>query len=421
MATDRKVFALLIDGDNAQPALIPQILDKVKEYGDIAIKRVYGDWSQEQLKIWKEVVNRHAIETPHRFNGSKNKNATDIALVIDAMDILHEKRDKITAFCIISSDSDFAHLALRIRQGGLFVLGIGIEKTPFRDVCDEFITTESFQNPISNNGVAVQPVSLPPVQVPFEILFINAYEICMDKNLQGEDGSLALQSVREVIKELFPEGYHLFAQKMPNFVTKTKAFADAYPTAMAIQELKENKPIIHRVSLDVSMLKFWIAYQYAIEVYKFTDTDEWVTLSAIEYAFNEMFSVEYSSIQKFLKAIRKLKVKYPNIVELYEHADGEEITYYVRIGNPRTDELDKFYHAYTEAISANKIPDGEGWITLSVLGTIVRNLYPTYDPLTYRGTRYSKLGKVIELLHEFHPDAIELKHENNTTSIRMKR
>lgn len=419
MATDRKVFALLIDGDNAQPALIPQILDKVKEYGDIAIKRVYGDWSQEQLKIWKEVVNRHAIETPHRFNGSKNKNATDIALVIDAMDILHEKRDKITAFCIISSDSDFAHLALRIRQGGLFVLGIGIEKTPFREVCDEFITTESFQNPISNNGVTVQSVSLPPVQVPFEILFINAYEICMDNNLQKEDGSFALQDIRDAMKDVSPESQYL-TQKMPDFVVKTKTFADSYPIVMTLQELKDNKPVVHRVSLDAPMLKFWIAYQHALDVYKFTDTDDWVTLSAIEYAFNEMFSIEYSSIQKFLKALRKMKLKYPNMMELYEHADGEEITYYVRIGNSRTDELDKFQNAYTEAINADKTPNGEGWIKLSLLGTIIRNLYPSHDPLTYRGTRYSKLGKVVELLHEFHPDVIELRHENNTTFIRMK-
>src|SRR5690349_10887961 len=114
MSENQKFFALLIDGDNAQAALIPKIIEAVTIHGKPIIKKIYGDWSQEQLQHWKPIANKFNIEIEHHYNVSSGKNATDIALVIDAMDILHQRGDKLDGFCIVSSDSDFTHLARRI-------------------------------------------------------------------------------------------------------------------------------------------------------------------------------------------------------------------------------------------------------------------------------------------------------------------
>jgi uncharacterized LabA/DUF88 family protein len=423
MSIDKRVFALLIDGDNAQPSLIPQILDKIKQYGEIGIKRVYGDWSQEQLKVWKDIVNRYAIGTSHRFNGSKNKNATDIALVIDAMDILHEEKDRINAFCIVSSDSDFAHLAIRIREQNLMVLGIGIENTPFREVCDEFITIESLQPVISNNGVtatATAQLQTFPNWMTFDVLFVNAYEYAISKNLQNDEERVHLRDIRDIMKEQDPTSHVFDYQNMRLFVEKAKESANIYPHFIEIQELIDNKPVIHYARMDYEIIKLWMAYKRAIDVYKFTDSEDWVTLSAIEYAFGELFSVGYSSTKKFLKAIRKMRLKYHTIIEMNDYADGEEITHYIRIGKEHTHELDKFRNGYLEAIKTDKVVYEEGWITLAILGSLLRKLYPEYDPLTYCGTKYSKLGKVVEIMSKVYPNVIEMKGTNTTTFVRVK-
>jgi|GEM_PF-1788939 len=406
MSNDRKVFALLIDGDNAQPSLIPQILDKIKQYGDIGIKRVYGDWSQEQLKVWREIVNRYALGTPHRFNGSKNKNATDIALVIDAMDILHLEKDRINAFCIVSSDSDFAHLAIRIREQNLMVLGIGIENTPFREVCDEFITIESLQPAISNNGVTTTATSQPIVQMTFESLFVSAYESCFNKNLQNNEGFIPLQPIREIIKELNSDGYTNVPQKMPDFVTQTKNFTNIYSSVITLQELNDNKPVIHYIAMDHVMVKFWMAYKYVIEVYRFVSEDaDWITLSALGQALNELYPNESHKPAKVMKVVKKLVEQYPNIVEFREDTDGEEKTHYVRIKS----EIEKFLKAYTEVIKMEKVSHVDGWIALSPLGSTVRKLYPEYDPLTYRSTKHNQLKKVMTILSQDYPTILEIK------------
>ncbi len=122
METNRRL-ALLIDGDNAQAALLPQMLAEISKYGTLTIRRVYGDWTKPHLTSWKEAVNTHALQTEHQFNNTPGKNATDIALIIDAMDILHT--DKVDGFCIASSDSDYTSLAKRIRQQNLLCWELG--------------------------------------------------------------------------------------------------------------------------------------------------------------------------------------------------------------------------------------------------------------------------------------------------------
>ncbi len=141
--TQLQNIAVLIDADNASAKNIDVVLQKIQTLGNIATKKIYGDWSQSNLNGWQEAILRHAIEPMQQFAYVKGKNATDIALVIEAMDLLHSKQ--YDGFCLVSSDSDFASLAVRIRKEGLLVFGFGKQQavSSFRQACDEFFEVEA--------------------------------------------------------------------------------------------------------------------------------------------------------------------------------------------------------------------------------------------------------------------------------------
>ena len=135
-------LAVLIDADNTQPAIIEGLLNEIAKYGVASVKRIYGDWTSNHLRSWKERLLANAIQPIQQFSYTTGKNATDSAMIIDAMDLLYS--EKLDGFCIVSSDSDFTRLASRLRESGCIVYGFGEEKTPkaFVKVCDKFIYTE---------------------------------------------------------------------------------------------------------------------------------------------------------------------------------------------------------------------------------------------------------------------------------------
>ena len=143
MDIQTKKFAVLIDADNSSIGAIPSVLEEVAKYGIASVKRVYGDWSSETLKNWREVLLPHAITPVQQFAYTKGKDATDMILITDAMDLLYA--GALDGFCIVSSDSDFTPLASRIRENGLSVYGFGKKKTPeaFKKACDKFIYVEN--------------------------------------------------------------------------------------------------------------------------------------------------------------------------------------------------------------------------------------------------------------------------------------
>jgi len=149
----QRKLAVLIDADNAQASTIKNLLDEVAKYGIASVKRIYGNWTTPQLQPWKDVLLSHSIVPIQQFNYSSGKNATDSALIIDAMDLLHA--GNLDGFCIVSSDSDFTRLASRIRESGLIVYGFGEKKTPkpFVDACDKFIYTEILR-PADSPGIS---------------------------------------------------------------------------------------------------------------------------------------------------------------------------------------------------------------------------------------------------------------------------
>ena len=143
--TLRNKIAILIDGDNAQSSLLPQMLVEAGRHGQVTVRRIYGDWTTNSMNSWKETLNYHAFQPIQQFRYTIGKNATDSAMIIDAMDIMHSA--VVDGFCLVSSDSDYTRLATRIRETGIFVMGIGEKKTPkaFVNACDVFVYTENLQ------------------------------------------------------------------------------------------------------------------------------------------------------------------------------------------------------------------------------------------------------------------------------------
>ena len=137
-------LAVLIDADNANPAIIEGLLAEVAKFGVATVKRIYGDWTTPNLNSWKSVLLEHSVQPIQQFRYTTGKNATDSAMIIDAMDLLYGA--PLTGFCIVSSDSDFTRLAARIRESGKRVYGFGERKTPrpFVAACDRFVYTEVF-------------------------------------------------------------------------------------------------------------------------------------------------------------------------------------------------------------------------------------------------------------------------------------
>nr|CAD6438676.1 NYN domain-containing protein [Rhizobium sp. Q54] len=162
MASD--TLALLIDGDNASPKVISDLLGEIANYGTASVKRIYGDWTKPNLNGWKECLLEHSIQPVQQFAYTTGKNATDGAMIIDAMDLLYTGR--FSGFCIVSSDSDFARLASRIREQGITVYGFGERKTPrpFITACDKFIYVDVLSS--LAEGTEVQAVPTKAIETP---------------------------------------------------------------------------------------------------------------------------------------------------------------------------------------------------------------------------------------------------------------
>lgn len=161
-------LALLIDGDNASPKIVTGLLAEIANYGVASVKRVYGDWTGPNLKGWKDCLLEHSIQPIQQFAYTSGKNATDGAMIIDAMDLLYTGR--FSGFCIVSSDGDFARLAARIREQGVTVYGFGERKTPrpFITACDKFVYFDVLNTPVGGaNQIQRDQANkpLPPVSV----------------------------------------------------------------------------------------------------------------------------------------------------------------------------------------------------------------------------------------------------------------
>jgi len=197
----RRKISILIDGDNAQASLLPQMLVEASKYGQVTIRRIYGDWTTASMNSWKGTLNNHAVQPVQQFRYTVGKNATDSAMIIDAMDILHS--GDVSGFCLVSSDSDYTRLATRIREAGIFVMGIGEKKTPkpFVNACDLFVYTENLapkKKPARSKTTRTQTKS--PEKDPEPIpLLKQAFEISV-----REDGWASMAMLGNALYQIDP-------------------------------------------------------------------------------------------------------------------------------------------------------------------------------------------------------------------------
>lgn len=198
--SNNQKLAVLIDADNAQVSVIHELLAEVSRYGTATIKRAYGDWTTTNLKGWKEVLHKLAIQPIQQFSYTSGKNSTDASLIIDAMDVLHG--DTVDGFCLVSSDSDFTRLATRIREDGKVVYGFGERKTPepFVAACDRFIYTEILRTEslLEKDAPKVESVAVADVR-KLQPMIISA----IDANAR-EDGWASLGGVGSHIGKINP-------------------------------------------------------------------------------------------------------------------------------------------------------------------------------------------------------------------------
>jgi uncharacterized LabA/DUF88 family protein len=222
-------LAVLIDADNAPPAIIEELLAEVAKYGTAHVKRAYGDWTGTSLRGWKDHLLAQSIQPIQQFAYTSGKNATDSAMVIDAMDLLYS--DRFDGFCLVSSDSDFTRLAARIRESGLTVYGFGERKTPkpFVAACDKFIYLDNLtytDTPAAPTGAAPRPKpTTPAAQLKGDAALVNLIRNAIEA-ASDDDGWAPLGTVGNIIIKQRPDfdsrtyGY----AKLSDLITATTLF-----------------------------------------------------------------------------------------------------------------------------------------------------------------------------------------------------
>ncbi len=199
----QKKLAVLIDADNAQPSIIEELLAEIAKFGIASVKRIYGDWTDPRLKSWKVILLEHAVQPIQQFGYTVGKNATDSAMIIDAMDLLYTER--LDGFCLVSSDSDFTRLASRIREAGLTVYGFGERKTPkaFVGACDKFIYTEILRK-LDEDDSAPTRAKMDTNALKMDTKLVNLLRNAVDASAD-ESGWAYLGNVGQTIANQAPE------------------------------------------------------------------------------------------------------------------------------------------------------------------------------------------------------------------------
>lgn len=216
-------LAILIDADNTPPAIIDGLIEEVAKYGIASVKRIYGDWTRPNLSGWKELLLEHAIQPIQQFGYTVGKNATDSAMIIDAMDLLYT--EKLDGFCIVSSDSDFTRLASRLREAGLMVYGFGEKKTPkpFVEACDKFIYTEILRKEDEETADISKKKSTNDLKRDTRLvnLFRNAVEDSADESGWAYLGNVG-QNIANKSSEFDPRNYGY--KKLAELIDAIKLF-----------------------------------------------------------------------------------------------------------------------------------------------------------------------------------------------------
>ncbi|MGE5149171.1 MAG: NYN domain-containing protein [Rhodospirillaceae bacterium] len=213
-------FAVLIDADNTSPRIVAALFEEIAKFGEASVRRIYGDFSSPRLRSWADILQKYAIDPYQQFAYTTGKNASDIALVIDAMDLLHSGR--FDGFCLVSSDSDFTRLASRLREEGADVYGFGAHKTPeaFRQACRRFIYTENLLPEAAVTPGEAPAAATQPASAAVEILTKAIGQ------METEDGWVGLgvvgRRLANIASDFDPRTYGF--RKLSDLVRSTGAF-----------------------------------------------------------------------------------------------------------------------------------------------------------------------------------------------------
>jgi uncharacterized LabA/DUF88 family protein len=226
-------LAVLIDADNASAKIADGLFEEIAKIGEASVRRIYGDFSSTRSKAWAEILSKHAIIPQQQFAYTTGKNASDITLVIDAMDLLHSGR--FDGFCLVSSDSDFTRLAGRIREEGVDVYGFGEQKTPesFRQACRRFVYTENLLPSAPANAPEATPTSK-SLQPPSAAVPIIRKVIAQ---MDSEDGWVPLgvigTQLANLASDFDPRTFGF--RKLSDLVRKTNAFEIDHPESGTVR------------------------------------------------------------------------------------------------------------------------------------------------------------------------------------------
>ncbi|MEF9839566.1 MAG: NYN domain-containing protein [Lachnospiraceae bacterium] len=313
-----KRFALLIDADNVSAKYIQPIINELSQYGNVTYKRIYGDWTNTQNSSWKNELLKNSISPIQQFSYTYGKNATDSAMIIDAMDILYT--NKVDGFCIVSSDSDFTKLASRLRETGLTVIGMGEEKTPapFRKACDIFTGLELL---VEENGMAKEEVKEIPVNFNrkgsvAEVIEPTEESTIIDKKIieeaivkfitenQNSDKETSLGEVGSRLVKLYPDfdvrsyGYSLLSK-----------FLEEFPK---IKTIKRGNLVSVTLKEDISMRE--TIENYIIDIVK-KSGQEGIDLAVLGNKIHEKYmnfktrDYGYSQFNKYVRNIKHIEIE----------------------------------------------------------------------------------------------------------------
>ena len=217
-------LAVLIDGDNIPSAYVKEMMEEIAKYGNPTIKRIYGDWTKPHLVKWKNVLLENAVIPIQQYGYTQGKNATDSAMIIDAMDILYS--GKVDGFCLVSSDSDFTRLATRLREAGMNVIGIGEKKTPdpFIVACDRFIYIEILKKEPKETSKEKEPKKNEYDKITGKVVKLIASTI---SDLADDDGWAFLGDVGSLLQK-----------KQPNFDSRNYGFQKLTPMINSIDKFE---------------------------------------------------------------------------------------------------------------------------------------------------------------------------------------
>ena len=215
-------FAVLIDADNTSPRIAAGLFEEIAKFGEASVRRIYGDFSSPRMKSWADILQKYAIDPYQQFAYTTGKNASDIALVIDAMDLLHSRR--FDGFCLVSSDSDFTRLASRLREEGADVYGFGARKTPesFRQACRRFIYIENLLPETQISTPEEGPAPSDPQSAGAAVAILNK----AIAQMETEDGWVGLralgQRLANIASDFDPRTYGF--RKLSDLVRQSGAF-----------------------------------------------------------------------------------------------------------------------------------------------------------------------------------------------------